>query len=336
MGYFEQLAPEKHHADVCKYHAVFLVFMQICEYHAVFLVFMQICEYHAVFLVFIQIREYHAVFLVFMQICEYHAVFLVFSLEVAVEPWMDGLWAALKRQLYGSNPPSSNTSDHSIEVVKINTPASCQDNKVTCSGSESNSDMSKPSLVMNYNSSEGVTRRTDQASENTNQSTSKGDSSDVKVGIEKKVTNRGDSIGVDKEKMQSEMSPVFLANKIDNLGLTDQSNILDSFTASQNGLPDQNIAVQSDGQTQSSHPSESETSVPNSSKSNIPKETSTLENSSSIQNVERCIDDESKSLAVPNIRQSVPPLSDHNLSVPVLSPAYLRIVYHPGLQSVSF
>ena len=251
---------------------------------------------------------------------------------------MDGLWAALKRQLYGPNPPSSNTSDHSIEVVKINTPASCEDNKVTCLGNDLDSDMTKPSHVNDIKSSEAVTEKSNLASENANQSNSKGDSSDVKVGIEKEevVTNKGDSIGVNKEKMQSEMSPVFLANKIDNLVLTDQSNAFNSLTASQNGLPDLNIAVQSDRQTQSSHPSESHISLHNSSSSNTPKQTSTLENSSSKQNVEGSIADESKSLAVPNIRQSVPPLSDHNLSVPVLSAAYLRIDYHPELQLVSF
>ena len=194
--------------------------------------------------------------------------------------------------------------------------------------------------VIDHHSIEPVTAESYQEPENTNRSNSMGDSSNVKAEFKnaEHMTNNGDSIGVDKGKSQSESATVFLANKFDSFILTDQSKALDSLTASQNGLPlpDLNLAVQSDGQPQSSQPKESQTSLPSLSNSNISKETSKPEKSSSIQTIEGSLSDESVSLSVPNIRQSIPPLSDSNLSVPVLSPAYLRIDYLPGLQLVSF
>ena len=192
--------------------------------------------------------------------------------------------------------------------------------------------------VIDHHSVDPVTAKSNQEPENTNRSNSVGDSSDVKAEFRnaEQMTNNGESIGVDKGKSQSESATVFLANKFDSLILTDQSKALDPFTASQNGLPDLNLAVQSDGQPQSSHPKESQTSLPSSIKINVSKETSTPEKTSTIHTIEGGLSDKPISLAVPNIRHSVPPLSDSNLSVPVLSPAYLRIDYHPGLQLVSF
>ena len=285
----------------------------------------------------LEIKDHYGIYSLFK-----HLIGCVcFSLEVAVEPWIDGLLAAVKRQLYGSNTDSS-IFDHTREVIKLNreaqlsTPVESNDNTSVHSGSDVTAKATP--VDQSHSSDAGTVRTKRQESENTNQSNSVKNSNaekkdiNAEIGNAEQTTNKSDSISRDKQESIMESATVSLTSKLDSLALIDQSKVLDRLTASQNSLPDLKLAIQSN--EQAGDPTENRTthSVDSSSNSNLSEETET---SSSVQTEEGSLSVESLSLDIPNIRQSVPPLSDSNLNVPVLSPAYLKMDYQPGVQLVS-
>ena len=239
---------------------------------------------------------------------------MYFSLEVAVEPWIDGLWPALKKQLNGSfhcdETRDANLPSDDIRDTTTNVENKTLQNGVLPNHSHTNTTVSECATR------ESVACRT--TSNNFTNSEQHGEYCN--------------STKNDKEKVKSEVSGV--TNSLTNLAVNDQSTSLDSLPTSVNSHPCQEIVSQPEG---------SDNSFPQTKKvRDSSNELSKTPDNIHLDLTKSVTEDTKENLSlpvvppdVPSIQRSVPPLSETNLSVPVLSPAYLKIDYSSSQELVS-
>ena len=230
-------------------------------------------------------------------------------MEVAVEPWIEGLWPALKKHLNGSLQ-NDDISDNSI----------LHDHRDTSQNGHNNYlQNSVPSVPSSLN----MTTRTEKAIESaidqqlTDRNTSDNNSNSQQI---YKRINAGE--GNVEEKVPDEITEV--SNSLNKLSVTDQSASVNTLTAN-------NDVILKKGD-QSSASCDLGIKIDDQSKG---CEVNSNRSCDSYGVIDQLCDSSVSSSPVASIQQSISPLCDSNLSVPVLSPAYLKINYNADEALVS-
>ena len=232
-----------------------------------------------------------------------------YRLEVAVEPWIEGLWPALKKHLNGSLQ-NGDISDNSILHGQRD---SSQHGENNCLH------YGVPSVPIPIN----MTTRTEKAIESAiDQQVADRNTSDNNSNSQQINQRINSSEGNVEEKVQDEVTEV--SNSLNKLAVTDQSASVDTLTA--------NIDVVLKIGDQSSANCDLSMKIDDQSKG---CEGNSNQSCDSYPVRDQLCDSSVSSSTVASIQQSISPLSDSNLNVPVLSPAYLRIDYNADEALVS-
>ena len=224
-----------------------------------------------------------------------------------MEPWIEGLWPALKKHLNGSLQ-NDDISDNSILHDHMNSSQHGENNHLQNGVPSVNS-------PINMTTEKTIESAIDKQLTDINTSDNNSNSQQINQRI-------NSSEGNVEEKVRDDITEV--SNSLNKLTVTDQSSSVDTLTANNNvvlKIDDRSSANCDLGIKLDDQSKGCEVNL-NQSGDSHPVEDQLFETSVS-------------SPTMASIQQSISPLCDSNLSVPVLSPAYLKIDYNADETLVS-
>ena len=224
-----------------------------------------------------------------------------------MEPWIEGLWPALKKHLNGSLQ-NDDISDNSILHDHRDTSQNGQNNYLQ---------NGVPSVDSPINMTTEKTIESAIDKKLTDRNTSYNNSNSQQ--INQRIYS---SEGNVEEKVQDEITEV--SNSLNKLAVTDQSASVDTLTANNDVVlkigyqssANCDLGIKIEGQSKAS-------------------KVNSNQSCDSYGVRDQLCDSSVSSSPVASIQQSISPLCDSNLSVPVLSPAYLKICYNADEALVS-